>query len=91
MLADSVKWLETVITDLSAEPYEVATAELELEPLREKLSKTQKLLTTKEGAMGLEGRAQYRHLVASPFLMHWMNARALKFRLRQKLHSHKFE
>lgn len=47
------------MTDLSAEPYEVATAELELEPLREKLKKTQKLLTAKERAMGVEGREQY--------------------------------
>lgn len=90
-LADSVKRLEQVITDLSAEPYEVASAELELEPLREKLEKTRKLLINKERAMGVEGRLQYQHLASSPFITHRMNARALKLRLRQKLRSRKFE
>jgi len=90
-LQDSVKRLEDVITDLSAEPYEVAAAELELDPLREKLEKTQLLLAAKEHALGVQARTQYRHLASSPFIMHRMNARALKFRLRQKLRSRKFE
>ncbi|KAE9387085.1 hypothetical protein BT96DRAFT_1005472 [Gymnopus androsaceus JB14] len=90
-LHDSVKRLENVITDISAEPYEVATAELELDPLREKLEKTQSVLTAKEHALGVQARTQYRHLASSPFIMHRMNARALKLRLRQKLRSRKFE
>lgn len=90
-LADSVKKCEQVITDLSAEPYEIASAESELDTLKERLEKTRKLLTTKERAMGVEGRLQYQHLASSPFVTHRMNAQALKFRLRQKLRSRKFE
>ncbi|KAE9395276.1 hypothetical protein BT96DRAFT_942542 [Gymnopus androsaceus JB14] len=58
------------MTNLSAEPYEVAPAGLELEPLREKLKKTQKLLTAKKRAMGVEGRDQYQHLASSLFITH---------------------
>lgn len=90
-LRNSIKSLEAIIVNGSSEPYEIAEAEMELPDLHEKLEKTQKSLSLKERALGVEGKSRYVHLASSPFLADLMNARALKLRLRQRLQARKFE
>ncbi|KAJ3968127.1 hypothetical protein EV361DRAFT_806133 [Lentinula raphanica] len=90
-LADRVRRLENTVTDLSAEPYEIAEAEEELLDVKERLEKTSMTLKNKERVLGVEGRSQYRHLASSPFITARMNARSCKMRLRAKLTARKFE
>lgn len=91
ILRDSIKDLQHILISRNSEPYEIAEAELELPGLRDKLDSTQKSLSLKERALGVEGKRRYNHLASSPFITDLMNARALKLRLRQRLQSRKFE
>jgi hypothetical protein len=90
-LRDSVKDLQQILSSRNSEPYEIAEAEMELPELRKKLSTTQNSLSSKERALGVEGKERYTHLASSSFITDLMNARALKIRLRQRLQSRKFE
>lgn len=77
--------------DTSSEPWETASAELELQTAIQALRKAQGRVTTKESALGVEAKNQLRHLIRSVFLTKRMNARALKTRIRERLRSRKFE
>ncbi|KAJ3818040.1 hypothetical protein F5880DRAFT_1492029 [Lentinula raphanica] len=90
-LSDRMRRLEDTLTDLSSEPYEIAEAEEELLDVKERLAKASTSLKNKETTLGIEGRAQYRHLASSPFITARMNARSYKIRLRAKLTARKFE
>ncbi|KAJ3714856.1 hypothetical protein C8R42DRAFT_590975 [Lentinula raphanica] len=90
-LSDRARRLEDTVTDLSAEPYEIAEAEQELLDVKERLDRLSTALKNKEAALGVEGRSQYRHLASSPFIAARMNARSYKLRLRAKLTARKFE
>ncbi|KAJ3792714.1 hypothetical protein GGU11DRAFT_818955 [Lentinula aff. detonsa] len=61
-----VAQLDAILTDTNAPLYEVAEAELELERLRPKFKKALAEVSQKERLLGVEGKAQYRHLVSSP-------------------------
>ncbi|KAJ3725611.1 hypothetical protein DFJ43DRAFT_1002562, partial [Lentinula guzmanii] len=86
-----VAQLDAILTDTNAPLYEVAEAELELERLRPKFKKALAEVSQQERLLGVEGMAQYRHLVSSPFLQARMNALAVKTRLCEKLRARKFE
>ncbi|KAJ3791459.1 hypothetical protein GGU11DRAFT_761592, partial [Lentinula aff. detonsa] len=86
-----VAQLDAILTDTNAPLYEVAEAELELERLRPKFKKALAEVSQQERLLGVEGMAQYRHLVSSPFLQARMNALTVKTRLHEKLHARKFE
>ncbi|KAJ3714478.1 hypothetical protein C8R42DRAFT_646407 [Lentinula raphanica] len=90
-LRDRVSALEDIVTDVDSEVYEVAEAEEKLPDLRLKLSSVQTRLLRQEQTLGVAGRAQYQHLVTSPFIGLRMNAHALKLRLRKRLIARKFE
>lgn len=83
--------LQKRIINTSSEPWEAATAELELESAIQALHKAQGRVTKTEDALGVDAKHQLRRLVKSPFLSKRMNARALKIRIRERLHSRKFE
>lgn len=79
------------IINTSSEPWEIATAELELESAIQALRKAQGKVTKTEDALGVDAKHQLRTLMKSPFLAKKMNARALKIRIRERLRSRKFE
>lgn len=79
------------IIDTSSEPWEIATAELELESAIQALRKAQGRVTKKEDALGVDAKHQLRTLIKSPFLAKKMNAHALKIRIQEWLRSRKFE
>ncbi|KAJ3725528.1 hypothetical protein DFJ43DRAFT_1196795 [Lentinula guzmanii] len=83
-----VAQLDAILTDTNAPLYEVAEAELELERLRPKFKKALAEVSQQERLLGVEGMAQYRHLVSSPFLQARMNALAVKTRLQRKIVTH---
>ncbi|KAJ3816555.1 hypothetical protein F5880DRAFT_1619187 [Lentinula raphanica] len=88
---DHVNGLRKRIIDISSEPWDIATAELELESAIQVLRKAQARVTKKENTLGVDEKHQLRSLMNSPFLMKKMNARALKIRIRERLRSRKFE
>ncbi|KAJ3978980.1 hypothetical protein F5890DRAFT_1421989 [Lentinula detonsa] len=90
-LLESQKRLESIVTDVSYEPYEIAEAEIELPVVREKLLKVQSTLRTCELRLGVEGMRDYRRLASSQFFRERMNACALKTRICQRLRARKFE
>ncbi|KAJ3714301.1 hypothetical protein DFJ43DRAFT_1007823, partial [Lentinula guzmanii] len=90
-LLESQKCLESIVTDVSYEPYEIAEAEIELPVVREKLLKVQSTLRTCELRLGVEGMRDYRRLASSQFFRERMNACALKTRICQRLRARKFE
>lgn len=59
--------------------------------LRAKLQKTELLVRRKELALGVSGRKALAQLAKSPYITARMNARALKYRAREKLRNRKFE
>lgn len=79
------------IIDTSSEPWDAATAELELESAIQGLRKAQARVTKKENTMGVDAKHKLRTLLKSPFLAKRMNACALKIRIRERLRSRKFE
>ncbi|KAJ3816384.1 hypothetical protein F5880DRAFT_1619395 [Lentinula raphanica] len=88
---DHVSSLRKRIIDMSSEPWDVATAELELESAMNALRKAQARVTKKENSLGIDEKHKLRSLMNSPFLTKRMNARALKIRIRERLRSRKFE
>lgn len=79
------------IIDTSSEPWDAATAELELESAIQALRKAQARVVKKETTLGVDAKHQLRTLMKSPFLTKKMNACALKIRIRERLRSRKFE
>jgi hypothetical protein len=78
-------------TDLELEPYEHSGAPEHLAPAHKKLDALRKTLCQQVSALGVDGQVNYQHLKTRPFIQLWMNARALKIRLRSKLTAQKFE
>ncbi|KAJ3716253.1 hypothetical protein DFJ43DRAFT_1006930 [Lentinula guzmanii] len=91
IVAESVKRLEEITANPSAQPYDIANAELELPSALLKLRKIGEDLRAKETKLGVDGMREYRHLASSPFVRDRMNARALKTRICQRLRARKFE
>ncbi|KAJ3710772.1 hypothetical protein DFJ43DRAFT_1228589 [Lentinula guzmanii] len=90
IMAESIKRLEEITANPSAQPYDIANAELELPSALLKLRKIGEDLCAKETKLGVDGMWEYRHLASSPFVRDRMNARALKTRIssERKLHNH---
>ena len=75
----------------AADAADVAVANIDLETARAKLVNVEQNLRQKEGGLGVTEKQTLNHLVKSPYIRARMNARALKFRLREKLRNRKFE
>ncbi|KAJ3738040.1 hypothetical protein EV360DRAFT_77194, partial [Lentinula raphanica] len=71
---DNVNALRKRIIDMSSKPWDIATAELELETALQTLRKAQARVTKKENNLGVDEKHQLRSLMNSPFLMKKMNA-----------------
>ncbi|KAJ6568330.1 hypothetical protein DFH09DRAFT_1313781 [Mycena vulgaris] len=91
VLKARVEGLEEAITEDLAELVDVEMAERDLEVARKKLATSKATLRRKEVALGVDDRQVLRNLVTSGYIQARMNARALKYRLRHKLCSRKFE
>ncbi|KAJ6535698.1 hypothetical protein B0H19DRAFT_1213812 [Mycena capillaripes] len=91
ILKERVRSLEDVIVegDWNVANIEITTRDLQV--AKEKRSKHEAVLRRKESALGVDEQRMLRHLVNSPYIQARMNARALKFRLREKLRTRKFE
>ncbi|KAF8147021.1 hypothetical protein K438DRAFT_1989989 [Mycena galopus ATCC 62051] len=83
--------LEDVMIAEAADAADVAVANIDLETARAKLVNMEQNLRQKEGGLGVTEKQTLNHLVKSPYIRARMNARALKFRLREKLRNRKFE
>lgn len=88
---DYVSDLRKRIMDTTSVPWEIATAELELEGALQTLRKAEAKVKLKEDGLGVTAKQQLKHLIKSPFLTKKMNARALKTRIRERLRFRKFE
>ncbi|KAJ6534059.1 hypothetical protein DFH09DRAFT_1250036 [Mycena vulgaris] len=91
VLKARVEGLEEAITEDLAELVDVEMAERDLAVARQKLVTSKATLRRKEAALGVDDRQVLRNLVTSGYIQAWMNARALRYRLRHKLCSRKFE
>lgn len=79
------------IIDTPSEPWEAATAELELESAIQALCKAQGRVAKKENTLGVDAKHQLWTLLKSPFLAKQMNTCALKIRICERLQLRKFE
>ena len=89
ILETRIKYLEDVL--IEGDGADAAMAEGDLETAQAKLSRTQEAVRRKEQALGVQDRKALKHLKQSKFITARMNARALKYRLREKLRNRKFE
>jgi hypothetical protein len=62
-----------------------------LSEARSKMSRIQETFRCKKAALGVDGRLNLQLLTENTFLRLRMNARALKKRIRDRLHQRKFE
>ncbi|KAF8172859.1 hypothetical protein K438DRAFT_1611643, partial [Mycena galopus ATCC 62051] len=81
------KFLVSVDTDDD----NAALYQLELVAAEEALAKSKRNLQRKEAALGVTEHAELQTLVKSEYIRVHMNARALKFRVRERLRARKFE
>ncbi|THU97086.1 hypothetical protein K435DRAFT_857890 [Dendrothele bispora CBS 962.96] len=90
-LEKRLKYLQDIISDPDTANYDVATAEIELPDILDRLEKTALNVKKKERALGANERTQLHHWVKSQYINKCMNARAILTRLRERLRSRKFE
>ncbi|THU97957.1 hypothetical protein K435DRAFT_661825 [Dendrothele bispora CBS 962.96] len=90
-LEKRLKYLQEIISDPDTADYDVATAEMELPSILDRLEKTKLNVKKKERALGASERMQLHHWVKSQYITKCMNARAILTRLREHLRSRKFE
>ncbi|KAJ7193672.1 hypothetical protein B0H12DRAFT_1207127 [Mycena haematopus] len=91
VLQGRISHLEDIIMGEAGDDADVVIAEGDLEVARVKLTRMQATVTRKEAALGVGDRKTLRHMVKSEYIRARMNARALKYRLREKLRNRKFE
>lgn len=91
VLKDRVADLEDTITDEDVNEVDIEMAMRDLPPAKMKLQKCQEDVRRKEAALGIDQRHALKQLVNSGYIQARMNARAVKFRLREKLRSRQFE
>jgi hypothetical protein len=81
------KFLDAVME----EDPDAALYEAEFKAAEEALHKLKELLRQKEAALGVDEQQELHELANSEYMRIRMNARALKIRLRLRLHARKFE
>ncbi|KAF7364466.1 hypothetical protein MSAN_01108000 [Mycena sanguinolenta] len=89
ILEARIQHLEDVL--IEGDTADAAMAEGDLQTAWEKLSRTKDAMNRKEQALGVQDRKTLQHLKNSKFITARMNARALKYRVREKLRNRKFE
>ncbi|KAJ6581299.1 hypothetical protein B0H19DRAFT_1251527 [Mycena capillaripes] len=91
ILNERVRSLEDVIVEGDWDVADIEITTRDLQVAKEKRSKYEVVLCRKESALGVDEQRTLRHLVNSPYIQARMNARTLKFCLREKLQTRKFE
>lgn len=93
VLKTRIKNLENVVIDAdrSSDGVDLQVAHSELKTARAKLQKTELLVHRKDLVLGVSSRKALAQLAKSPYITARMNARALKYRAREKLRNRKFE
>jgi hypothetical protein len=91
VLRARVRGCEEAILDPTADLADIEIATQDLQIATAKLRKHEATLRAKEAALGVADKQMLRHLLKSEYIRCRMNARALKYRIREKLRSRKFE
>ncbi|KAJ7821848.1 hypothetical protein B0H13DRAFT_2241700 [Mycena leptocephala] len=91
VLRARVRGCEEAILDPTADLADIEIATQDLQIATAKLRKHEATLRAKEAALGVADKQMLRHLLKSEYIRCRMNARALKYRIREKLRGRKFE